>query len=350
MGYERELLRNVKGYVPGEQPEGGRIIKLNTNENPYPPSPKVIETLRNLDPGALRRYPDPMSARLRALVAERHGFAGPEWIIAGNGMDELLAMALRTFVDPGADVLAMYPTYSLYEVLCKLHGAAIRYVELDEDFGLPKAFFNTPAELCFLTRPNAPTGLSCTRDEAARLCEGFPGVVVIDEAYADFADDHCMDFPQRFPNVLVMRTFSKSFSLAGMRIGIAAGHPELIASLLKTKDSYNMDACSQAAGIAAMEDYAHMEANAARVKASREQLRAGLLEIGFSVAPSQSNFLLARWDGQPPAKTLFEGLREKGVLVRFFDTPRLDNALRITVGAENECDALLDGLRALLGK
>jgi histidinol-phosphate aminotransferase len=346
--YERELLRDVEGYTPGEQPQGGRVVKLNTNENPYPPSPRVIEALRNLAPDALRRYPDPVSKRFRMLCAERHGYPGPEWVIAGNGMDELLAMALRTFVDPGDDVLAMYPTYSLYEVLCKLHGANIRYVQLDEQFALTEEFFSTPGRLCFLTRPNAPTGLCCTLAEAERVCATFPGVVVIDEAYVDFAADNCMDFPKRFPNCIVMRTFSKSFSLAGMRLGIAVAQPELIVALLKTKDSYNLDACSQSAGTAAMEDYAYMQENAARVAASRDRLRAGLLDLGFDVGPSQANFLLARWNRTPNALEIFRSLRDQGILVRYFDAPRLQDALRITVGTDEEGDELLGALGQLI--
>lgn len=346
--YERELLRDVEGYTPGEQPQGGRVVKLNTNENPYPPSPRVLEALRALGPDALRRYPDPVSRRFRTLCAERHGYPGPDWVIAGNGMDELLAMALRTFVDPGDDVLAMYPTYTLYEVLCKLHGAHLRYVQLDAEFALTEEFFATPARLCFLTRPNAPTGLCCPRAEAERLCADFPGVVVIDEAYVDFAADNCMDFPKRFPNCIVMRTFSKSFSLAGMRLGIAVANPELVEALLKTKDSYNLDACSQAAGTAAMEDYAYMQASAARVVASRERLRAGLIELGFDVGSSQANFLLARWNGTRTAREIFQTLRDNGILIRYFDAPRLQDALRITVGTEDECDEMLAALRRIV--
>ena len=347
MNYARDILKDIEGYVPGEQPADRDVIKLNTNENPYPPSPKVLDALSRLDGELLRKYPDPLSVRLREACAARYGYPGPEWVAIGNGMDELLAMALRSFVDPGDTVLTSYPTYSLYEVLCQLHGAAIRYVDLDAAFQLPEAFFRTPARLCLLTRPNAPTGVAASRAQVERLCERFPGIVVIDEAYVDFAHDHCMDFPKRFENVIVMRTFSKSFSLAGARIGAAAARPGLIGAFLKTKDSYNMNRFSQAAGLAAIQDYAHMEANVAKVCRTRAGLRHALIEMGFDVPESQSNFLFARWGGTPCAKDLFEGLSARKILVRYFGGRRLENALRITVGTDAECAALVEALRDL---
>lgn len=348
MKYTRTILKDVQGYVPGEQPKGGPIIKLNTNENPYPPSPKVLEAVRALGPDALRKYPDPMSAAFCEACAKRYGYPSADWVLAGNGMDELLALVIRTFVDPGEDVLAGYPTYSLYEVLCQLHGCSMRYVDLTEDFLLPESFYDTPARLCLLTRPNAPSGVSVPREAVERLCASFGGIVVIDEAYVDFGDDHCMDFAQRFENAIVMRTFSKSFSLAGMRVGVAVARPQIIAEFLKTKDSYNMNAFSQAAALAAIEDYAYMEETAAKVRATRARLRDALMALGFRVPESQSNFLLAQWDGQPNARAIFESLRDRKILVRYFDARRLVNALRITVGTDAECDALLGALREII--
>jgi histidinol-phosphate aminotransferase len=335
------MYSDLEGYTPGEQLNDPRIIKLNTNENPYPLSPRVLDAIRGLDESAFRKYPDPVSTAFRSACASRYGYPGPEWVIAGNGMDELLALVLRTFVDPGDTVLATYPTYSLYEVLCELHGAKITYVDLDGDYQMPDAMFSTPARLCFLSRPNAPTGVPASRDAVARLCASFDGIVVIDEAYADFADDNCMDFAGTYENVIVMRTFSKSFSLAGMRIGTAVARPELISEFLKTKDSYNMDVVSQAAGLAAMEDYAHMEANVAKIRATRARLSGALTELGFDVAPSQSNFVLARWGGTPSAQRLFEQLRERLILLRYFDAPGLRDALRISIGTDAECDKLI---------
>lgn len=349
MNYERLLLRDVAGYVPGEQPQAARVVKLNTNENPYPPSPRVIEALRGLGPEALRRYPDPVFTDFRAACAARYGYPGPEWIMAGNGMDELLALALRTFVDPGDTVLAQDPTYTLYDVLCRLHGCTLQGVPLDDDFGLTPEFFDAPARLCFLTRPNAPTGVAAPKAEVERFCAGFNGIVVIDEAYVDFADDDCLDLPRRFENVIVMRTFSKSFSLAGMRLGTAVAHPDIIASFLKTKDSYNLNAVAQAVGLAAMDDYAHMRASVGKVKATRARLTDTLREIGFEVPASQTNFLLARWPRDPGARALFEALKQRHIYVRYFDAPRLDDRLRITVGTDDECAELVAALREILG-
>jgi histidinol-phosphate aminotransferase len=348
MSYLRKSLDDIEGYTPGEQPPNGDLIKLNTNENPYPPSPKVVKAMQGLDGEVLRKYPDPLATEFRNAVAQTYAYPGADWVIAGNGMDELLALALRSFVEPGQEVLSVYPTYSLYEVLCALHGAPMKYVELDEAFALPEAFYGEQAPLCFLARPNAPTGLCTSRENVKRFCENFNGVVVIDEAYVDFADDDCMDLPKLFDNVIVMRTFSKSFSLAGMRLGIAVANPDLIAGFLKTKDSYNMDAVTQHIGLAAINDMPYTEANAEKVRASRTKLRDALLELGFNVPPSQTNFLLTRCRDAYQAKKLFEQLRDAGILVRYFNKPRLDNALRITVGTDEECNALINQLKKLL--
>lgn len=344
MKYARDILKDVEGYVPGEQPKIPGIIKLNTNENPYPPSPKVMEALTALTPERIRKYPDPLAMAFRAACAERYGYDSLDWVIAGNGMDELLALVVRTFVDPGDCILTTYPTYTLYETLALLHGATITMQDLDDNFRLQESFFNTPARLCILPRPNAPSGVCAPRADVERLCKTFDGIVVIDEAYVDFADDNCMDFPKRFENAIVMRTFSKSFSLAGMRLGIAVARPEVIAEFLKTKDSYNVNVATQAAGLAAMLDYAHMETSATRIRATRARLTAALREMGFVVPDSQSNFVLAQWNGQPPAKHIFQELKERRILVRYFDAPRLRDALRITVGTNEETDSLLEAL------
>jgi len=344
----RRILGDIEGYIPGEQPKQPDIIKLNTNENPYPPSSKVLEVLRNLPPDAMRKYPDPVSLELRTACAKRYGYPGPEWILAGNGMDELLSLVVRTFTDPGDAILTPYPTYTLYETLARLHGARPLFVDLDENFQLTETFFTTPARLCFLPRPNAPSGLCSPRNEVERLCKTFDGIVVIDEAYIDFSDDHCMDFPQRFDNAVVMRTFSKSFSLAGMRIGVAVAQPDIIAELMKVRDSYNLNAFSQAAGLAAMGDYQTMLENANKIRATRARLIDALHKFGFRVPPSQSNFVLAHWDGSPTAREIFEALRARAILVRYFNAPRLDNAIRITVGTDPEIDALLDALQDIL--
>ena len=349
MKYQRKILASVEGYVPGEQPRMPNIIKLNTNENPYPPSPKVLEALQNLTPDMLRKYPDPLGLAFRQECAKRYGYPDEKWVMMGNGMDELLAMVIRTFMDPGDTLLTTYPTYTLYETLVQLHGATCTMVDLDDAFQLTEAFYTTPARVCIVPRPNAPSGICPSRADMERLCKTFDGVVMIDEAYVDFADDSCMDFPQRFDNVIVTRTFSKSFSLAGMRIGVAVANPALIAEFIKTKDSYNMNVASQAAALAAMQDYDWMVRHAEKVRATRASVIPALESLGFVVPPSQSNFVLAQWNGTPSAAEIFVQLRERAIIVRYFDIRRLQNALRISIGTEEEMVQLMTALREIIG-
>lgn len=344
----RKILEKVEGYVPGEQPKQPGVIKLNTNENPYPPSPNVVEALRALDETAVRKYPDPVSLDLRGALARQYGYPGPEWVVVGNGMDEILAMAVRAFTDPKDRILSCYPTYILYETLALLHGARPMLIDLDDDFLFTEKFFETEGRLCFLPRPNSPSGVSAPLQDVDRFCRTFDGLVVIDEAYVDFGDDNCIDFAKTFDNAIVTRTMSKSFSLAGLRVGYGFARPDLIAEFMKVKDSYNMSAASQAAGLAALEDAAWMESNVAKVRATRTRLTDELIRLGFAVPPSQSNFVLAQWSRTPSAKEIFETLRARNILVRYFSAWRLENALRITVGTDEEIDALLAALREIL--
>jgi histidinol-phosphate aminotransferase len=343
--YRRKILEGVEGYVPGEQPKFDNIVKLNTNENPYPPSPKVVEAIRSLTADQLRKYPDPVFTELRRTAANVYGYPDESWVIAGNGMDELLAMAIRAFTDPGDTILSCYPTYILYETLALLHGAKPLLVDLDDQFQLPESFYSTKARLCFIPRPNSPSGVCAPKADIERLCNTFDGIVAIDEAYADFADDTCMDLARKYDNCIVMRTFSKAYSLASMRIGVAVANPAIIAEFMKTKDSYNLNLASQVAAVAALDDQVHMLANAAKIKTTRARLIAELRRIGFVVPDSQANFILAQWNGTPSAKTIFEKLREQAIVVRYFSSRRLDNALRITVGTDEEIDKLLSAIR-----
>ncbi len=349
MKFQRDLLKNVEGYVPGEQPKPGeRVIKLNTNENPYPPSPRAMQAILDIGDDGLRRYPDPVSIELRTVAVQLYGFDGPEWVIAGNGSDELLAMIIRTFTDPGDTVYSCYPTYILYETLAKLHGAAFTPVDLDESYGLTSAFYSLKGRALFLPRPNAPSGVAWPLAEMERLCRSFPGLVVIDEAYADFAVDNCMGLVRSLDNVIVTRTFSKSYSLCGLRAGLAFARPDVIRELFKTKDSYNLSAVSQAGATAGLRDQAHMLANRAKIVATRARLTAGLRDLGFRIPESQSNCVIAQWSGTPCARDIFLALRERKILVRYFDARRLTDSLRITVGTDAETDALMNALREIL--
>lgn len=343
--YFRPEIDAIAGYVPGEQPKMAGLIKLNTNENPYPPSPKVAETLRNFDIARLRRYPDPTADELRDLFAADLGLKR-ENLIAGNGSDDLLTMVFRAFTAPDRPVAVFEPSYSLYPVLAAMQGAPVRRIPLAADsFAYPEDAVERAgdANLLVVARPNAPTGNCAPRELVRRYCAGFDGVVLIDEAYADFAADNCADFAAEFPNVLVMRTFSKGSSMAGVRLGYAFGHPALIAGLMKLKDSYNLDQLSQAVAKTNYLDKDYRAACVAKIRAERERVGAELLRRGFAAVPSQANFLFASPPDGDGAGT-FAFLRENAVVVRYFPGPVTGRYLRITVGTPEENDRLLEVL------
>ena len=346
--YCRDTIAAMSGYVPGEQPRDRRYIKLNTNENPYPPSPRVAAALRAFSFDRLRLYPDPMADELRDLAAEQAGL-DRDWVLFGNGSDDLLTMAVRTFVDQGAALAYPDPTYSLYPVLAAIQGARTVTIPLDERFELPADAVEQAedARLLFLARPNAPTGTAFPMVRMRAVCRDFSGVVWIDEAYADFASDTCLELVREFENVVVSRTFSKSFSLAGVRLGYAYGHPGLVSEMLKVKDSYNVNMLTQALGAAALRDRAAMEANAGRVRVTRDRVAEALRERGFEVLPSQANFLFAA----PPveASAYMNGLRENGILVRYFPGGRTGRYVRVTIGTDEDMDTFLEVTDRLVG-
>ncbi|MFO7869844.1 MAG: histidinol-phosphate transaminase [Kiritimatiellia bacterium] len=350
--YVKNSIRKMKGYTPGEQPPGDDLIKLNTNENPYPPSPKVQKVLEGLKTEALRKYPDPACTALRRSIADLHGVSA-EAVIIGNGSDEILALCATAFVEEGGAVGYFTPSYSLYPVLADIAGHRKREIELDADFKWPwgggdrTEAGNIDCALFYMTNPNAPTGIRYPAERVSAFCKAFKGVVVIDEAYVDFADGHCMELATQLPNVLVTRTLSKSYSLAGLRAGYAVGTVELIEALMKIKDSYNVNAVSQAAAIAAISDSDHMLNNVKRIRRTRETLVGTLKELGFSVYPSEANFVWA----MPPkvsAENLYLGLKSLGVLIRYFPGTRTGAFVRITVGTDEETASLLKSLKSVL--
>jgi len=340
MSLIRTSIQSLKPYVPGEQPGPG-VIKLNTNENPYPPSPRVGEALRQTDPSALRLYPDPVSSGLRRQVAALHGCA-PEQVFIGNGSDEVLALCVRAFVPEGGAVGYFDPSYSLYPVLAAIEDVPVRPVPLPDDFG-----WVTPASdhaaLFFLTNPNAPTSRLFARPAVEAFCRSFRGVVLLDEAYVDFAPATCADLALSLPNVLIARTLSKSYSLAGLRLGYAVGPAPLIEALHKIKDSYNVSLLTQRLAAAALDDPAWMRANVAKIVATRERVAQTLRARGWFVFDSSANFLFARPPGRT-AREIFEDLRARKIFVRYFPAPRTQAYLRITVGTDAEMDALLAAL------
>lgn len=356
----RPLVQRLQAYVPGEQPKVKGLIKLNTNENPYPPSPKVLAATMAAVDGRLRLYPNPTAQPLRERLARLHR-CRPEQIIVGNGSDELLAMAVRCFVEPAsagkrssrARVQFFTPSYSLYPVLAQIHGARTNAVPLHDDFGLPslgelrrQCRWDFAAALTFITTPNAPSGRGYSTAQLDELCRAQRGVVVLDEAYVDFAGEHALSLALKYPHVLVARTFSKAYSLCFQRVGYLVGHPDLIAALHKIRDSYNVNGLGQIAALATLDDLPYYRANFKKIVATRQRLGAELEALGFRVHPSQTNFILV----EPPqfsAGQWQEKLRARKILVRWFNAPGVRQYLRITIGTPAEAAALVRAVRGV---
>jgi histidinol-phosphate aminotransferase len=337
--FVREAIRNLDGYTPGEQPQDRRYVKLNTNENPYPPSPRVLDAVRACATEDLRLYPDPMAEALRRRAAAVYGFE-PEQVLAGNGSDDLLAMIVRACVGPGDRVVYPYPTYSLYDTLVAIGGGDAVHLPFGPDFMLPGGLAEANGRVTFVCSPNSPSGTSVAVSRLDELSRKVSGLLVVDEAYVDFADESALALARERDNVVVLRTFSKSFSLAGLRVGLAFGAREVIAELVKVKDSYNLNRISIAAAAAALDDYEWMQANVRKVRATRARLSAELQKLGYEVLPSQANFILARQRGYD-LRPVYESLKERGILVRYFPTAELRDAVRVTVGTDHEVDVLL---------
>jgi histidinol-phosphate aminotransferase len=364
----RPLVHELHPYVYGEQPKIKGLIKLNTNENPFPPSPKVLRDTKAAVDGRLRLYPNPTAQPLREKLAKLHK-CKPDNIIVGNGSDELLALAVRCFVEPNsklsrsagqnskpakATVQYFTPSYSLYPVLADIHGAAKNAVPLKPNFNLPTiaelkrdGAWNFNAALTLITTPNAPSGCGYQNSELEKLCRAQKGVVVLDEAYVDFADENAMNLGLKFPHVLVARTFSKAYSLCFQRVGYFVGNEEFIAALHKIRDSYNVNGLGQIAAEATLDDLKFYRANFKKIIASREWLARELTLLGFRVFPSQTNFILV----VPPvftAKDWLQKLRDQKILVRWFSSPEVNHYLRITIGTQKEMEALVRAASKIL--
>jgi histidinol-phosphate aminotransferase len=361
----RPLVRKLHAYVPGEQPKIKGLVKLNTNENPYPPSPRVLAAIKNATDGRLRLYPNPTAQRLREKLARLHR-CKPENIIVGNGSDELLALAVRAFVEPKLEagsrksglpkttVQYFTPSYSLYPVLADTHDAAKNPVPLKPDFGLPTIaelkrgkLWKFDAALTFVTTPNAPSGRGYKTAELEKLCRAQKGVVILDEAYVDFAEENALELALKLPHVLVARTFSKAYSLCFQRVGYFIGNAQLVSALDKIRDSYNVNGLGQIAAEATLDDLDYYRTNFWKIVFTRRKLDRELTAFGFRVFPSQTNFILA----QPPKFSAMDWqkkLRAKKILVRWFNYPEVKNYLRITIGTQAEADKLIEAARAIL--
>ena len=348
--YWSAVVRGLTPYVPGEQPKLANLVKLNTNENPYGPSPRVLDALRAEAADTLRLYPDPNSDRLRAGIAAYHGVSADQ-VFVGNGSDEVLAHAFMALLKHDAPILFPDISYSFYPVYCGLYEIAYRQIPLTASFEIDAGDYLTPNGGVIFPNPNAPTGCLLALGEIERLLAGnVHSVVVIDEAYIDFGGESAVSLVARYPQLLVTRTLSKSHALAGLRVGYAVGQAPLIEALNRVKDSFNsypLDRFAQAGALASMEDHAWFESICARVVATRIRLVAAMEQMGFEVLPSTANFIFARHPAHDGAE-LAAALRERSIIVRHFSKPaRIAPFLRITIGTDAQCDALIAALKTL---
>jgi len=347
----RDDIAALAGYVPGEQPQGGKWIKLNTNENPYPPSPAVARAIAATAAGrTLAKYPDPLATVFRMRAAEVLGIE-PDWILCGNGSDDLLTILVRTFVGAGEVLRMPYPSYILYRTLAGIQGAHCDEFHYDRDWSLADGFAapqaaGGPVRLAIIANPNSPSGTLLEPARIARLAETLPCALVVDEAYGDFADTNCLDLVRRNPRVIVTRSFSKSYALAGLRFGFAVAQPAVIEQLQKVKDSYNCDALSIAAATAAIDDQDWLAANRVTIIATRRRLTDALRSLGYQAQESQANFV---WCTHPerPHKPVYEALKAQGILIRYMNYAGWGDGLRVTVGTDDEIDAFLAVLKTI---
>lgn len=345
--YVRDAIAAMHGYTPGEQFPVGKYVKLNTNENPYPPSPSVALAVASAV-DSLARYPNSDATSFRLAASDVLGVP-PEWILCGNGSDDLLTICTRAFVGEGDSLQLPYPSYILYKTLAAIQGARAVETPFAADWSLPEGFGQGDGvRLAFLPNPNSPTGTLIPPEQILEIAERATCPILVDEAYVDFAETNCLGLVAKCDRILVTRTLSKSYALAGLRFGYLVAQPHLVEQLRKVKDSYNCDALSIAAASAAIADQAWLAENRAQILATRARLTQGLTDLGFETIPSQANFV---WGVHPkaPAKGLYERLKAERILVRYMDYPGWGAGLRISVGTDAQIDACLAALAAAVG-
>lgn len=345
----RPVIRDMAGYVPGFQPaDSSSWIKLNTNENPYPPSPRVREAILaelGADGASLRTYPSASSAQLRQVAGDLYGF-DPSWIIMANGSDEVLNNLIRAFAGEGEEIAYIHPSYSYYATLAEVQGARVRTFGLTADFRIADFPERYSGKLFFLTSPNAPLGFSFPLDYIEELATRCNGMLVVDEAYADFAETNALELVRRYDNVVITRTLSKSYALAGMRLGLAIARPEVIAALDKIRDHYNLDRLAQAACVAALQDQSYFRQSCQQVQATRDFFTKELHKLNYAVISSEGNFVFVT----PPDRAgerVYQGLFDRKILVRHFTDPLLAHGLRISIGTRQEMEQTLSALREI---
>jgi histidinol-phosphate aminotransferase len=347
--YFRPAIDAMTGYIPGEQPKPGTpVIKLNTNENPYPPSPNALAVLKDINPELLRRYPHPFAQDFRQAISDVLDIP-TDWIIVGNGSDDVLNLIVRACAEGDRRIVYPTPTYVLYPTLAQMQPADVIEIPYPPDLELPIAdLVAKQGAITFIASPNSPTGHVVPLDDLRKLASQLTGVLVVDEAYTDFANASALPLVHEFDNVLICRTLSKGYSLAGLRLGFGIGQPSLLSGLFKVKDSYNIDAIACLVGAAAFRDQAYKNTCIERVTASKAKLATQLAQLGFQVPDSQANFLWVYPPDRQDAKSLYLGLKEQGILVRYFPQPGLSDRLRITVGTDEQNQSLISALQDLL--
>ena len=348
MSYFRPEIEQLAGYTPGEQPQGGKFIKLNTNENPYPPSSTVAMAIQQVIDQGLARYPDPLATAFRIRAAELFGVE-PDWILCGNGSDDLLTIVTRALVGTGELLRLPYPSYILYETLAEIQGARWQEVPFADDWKLTDEFAaaSDHLKLVVVPNPNSPSGTMVSRERIREIAERLPCPLLIDEAYVDFAEFDCVDLVRENERILVSRSLSKSYALAGLRFGFLIAQPQMIAGFRKVKDSYNCDSLSIAGATAAIDDQQWLSENRRRVLATRARLTAELRRLNFRVLDSQANFVWCEHPERSP-RELYEELKRERILVRYMNYPRWRDGLRISVGTDSQIDVLLTMLKAMV--
>jgi len=343
----RDEVVSMSPYTPGEQPQTGKVIKLNTNENPYPPSSRVIEAIHSAT-SRLERYPDPLGTAFRRAASDVLD-VDPEMILCGNGSDDCLTVLTRAFVGHGQKIRLPYPSYILYRTLAELQSAQFEEVAFDSNFGLTESFYgkDESLKLIYLPNPNSPSGTVLDHGAILKLADSVDCPVVVDEAYVDFASSNCIKLIALNPKIIVTRTLSKSYALAGLRFGYLVAHPEMVQMMRKVKDSYNTDALSLAGATAAISDQAWLKENVSRVIATRSRMLVELRKLGFDVVESHANFLWCTRSDRS-SKLLYEQLKHCGILVRYMNYPGWSDGLRISVGSDEQIDAMLVVLTDLI--
>ena len=348
MSFVRPNVRSMKGYVPGEQPQGGKFIKLNTNENPYPASAAVTRAIQSALDHGLTRYPDASGTAFRLRASEVLGVE-PDWILCGNGSDDILTILTRAMVGEGELLRLPTPSYVLYNTLAKIQGARSEEIPFDANWQLSADFSmaSDGLKMVFLPNPNSPSGTVISKEAILQLADALPCPLLVDEAYADFAAFNCVDLVKQNEKIMVSRTFSKGYGLAGLRFGFLIAQPQIIAELHKVRDSYNCDSLAIAGATAAIGDQDWLVENRAKVIATRGRLESAMTELGFEVTPSQANFVWATHSSRP-LQPLYEGLKSARILVRYMDYAGWGEGLRITVGTDEQIDACLTVLKGLM--